>query len=609
MIALRRRSLSRVFFIAICAFVARWLFFSNSSATSSAYASHQIQEHNFIERATRPDKSLNVQKHQFLQARMGRDERDELMGDVIRNGVDDYWERFQMPYMMSKDTSSMDAQHVVGAIDQLLSLNGWVAALCPTLTRPFGQNKYENAYDDLVREDHLYYIAIVIHSADHFLVDQLAVIVQMAKRLGTNNLFVSMLDYDSTDSTETLTDLCEAVLTLLGVPFRIRRVPGMTEDPSSAYYPLEEAHMRNLALEPLRELLQKRAIRFHRVIWLKGFTCPNDILETIKVSFVNEAAMVCGMDWAEHNGFFIFSDRWRTRDIDGDQFRQSKSSSKAEAVPPRDRLGASRYAQHLPFQVFCCESGTHVVDPEQSYYKGLVYRAGTDFHNLSRAEAVPMRDPDAPCLDSSQAWFCRDLWVRSARDAMDEVDLVNNHAAAPVVRRAAAAPLEMPVVEVAARDPLMLDAQVQAAAGQAQAAAGRRQPAGPGVDADANAGSDYDAMPEEEGEPQEPQEPPLSDPVHLSMPNSVFRPARILVNPRCPTTYAGVSHKQLALDLFGSGEDDAPHVGVGKYVLDDWEGAPESFVCQEQRQTGGRKATKTQRRLGFSIHDGLQRPV
>ncbi|KAF7293174.1 Glycosyltransferase family 69 protein [Mycena chlorophos] len=448
----------------------------------------------------------------------------------------------------------------------------------------------------LVREDHLYYIAIVIHSADHFLVDQLAVIVQMAKRLGTNNLFVSMLDYDSSDSTETLTDLCEAVLTLLGVPFRIRRVPGMTEDPAAAYYPLEEAHMRNLALEPLHELYHKRGIRFQRVIWLKGFTCPNDILETIKISFANEAAMVCGMDWAEHNGFFIFSDRWRTRDIDGDQFRQSKSSSKAEAVPPRDQQGANRYAQHLPFQVFCCESGTHVVDPEQSYYKNIAYRAGTDFHNLSRAEVVPTRDPDAPCLDSSQAWFCRDLWVRSAHDAMDEVDQVNEHQRHnPLVRR------QQADVDVAARDAIA-PAQAQAAAGAEGGL--RRQPNAGKDDADANAGSDYDAMPEEEGEPEE---EPYTDPVHLSIPNSNFRPARILVNPRCPTTYAGVSHTQLALDLFGTGEDSL-QAGVGKYVLEDWEGAPESFVCQEQRQTGGRKATKTQRRLGFSIHDELQRP-
>lgn len=203
----------------------------------------------------------------------------------------------------------MDAQSVLMAIEQLLTMNGWVTSKCATLSRPFGQNN-EDAYDDLASQGHLYYIGMVIHSADHFLTDQLAVIVQLARRLGTSNLFVSMLDYESSDSTETLTDLCEAVLTLLGVPYRIRRVPGMTLDPTAAYYPLEEAHTRNLALEPLHELLEKRSIRFHRVIWLKGFTCPNDILETIKISMVNEAAMVCGMDWAEHNGFFIFSDRY-----------------------------------------------------------------------------------------------------------------------------------------------------------------------------------------------------------------------------------------------------------------------------------------------------------
>jgi hypothetical protein len=122
-------------------------------------------------------------------------------------------------------------------------------------------------------------------------------------------VFVSMLDSDSTDSTPTLSDLCEAVLTILGVAFRIRRVPPMTADPSAAYYPLEEATARNLALDPLFELYKKRQIKFHRVVWLKGFTCPTDVLESLRVSKANEAAMVCGMDWAEHNGFFIFSDR------------------------------------------------------------------------------------------------------------------------------------------------------------------------------------------------------------------------------------------------------------------------------------------------------------
>ena len=98
------------------------------------------------------------------------------------------------------------------------------------------------------------------------------------------------------------------------------------------------------------------------------------------------------------------------------------------------------------------------------------------------------------------------------------------------------------------------------------------------ADPDANAGSDYDAMPVEDGG----EDVPPPELTRLSIPNSVFRPARILVNPRCPTTYAGVKHTQLARDLFGEGDDDAL-TATGKYVLDDWEGAPESFVCQEQR--------------------------
>jgi hypothetical protein len=67
-----------------------------------------------------------------------------------------------------------------------------------------------------------------------------------------------------------------------------------------------------------------------------------------------------------------------------------------------------------------------------------------------------------------------------------------------------------------------------------------------------------------------------------------------------------VSHTQLALDLFGTEDDDEAQINATKYVLEDWDGAPESFVCQEQRQTGGRKAAKTQRLLGFAIHDELR---
>jgi hypothetical protein len=191
---------------------------------------------------------------------------------------------------------------------------------------------------------------------------------------------------------------------------------------------------------------------------------------------------------------------------------------------------------------------------------------------------MPIRDPDAPCLDSSQAWFCRDLWVRSAQDAVKEVEKANNDG----MRRRDV------ILEVAARDPLMeaRDAvKVQVGSGEEEVndnGADQRKQQGANVDPDANAGSDYDAMPVEDGGEEVPPPEEAVGSSRFSIPNSVFRPARILVNPRCPTTYAGVSHTQLARDLFGEGDDDVL-TATGKYVLDDWEGAPESFVCQEQR--------------------------
>jgi hypothetical protein len=99
-VALRRRSLTRILFALGLGFFLRLIFFSSSSSrTSSFYTpdSLDIQEQNVLERVTRSDKTLNVQKHKFLQVRMGRDDRDDLLADVIRNGVTDYWERFQKP--------------------------------------------------------------------------------------------------------------------------------------------------------------------------------------------------------------------------------------------------------------------------------------------------------------------------------------------------------------------------------------------------------------------------------------------------------------------------------------------------------------------------------
>ena len=98
-VSLRRRSITRLVYITTAILLA-WFFLgpsSNQSRQVKSEEDYKIREHNFIERATRPDKSLNVQRHPFLQARMGRDERDDVFNDLIFNGAQDYWERFQLP--------------------------------------------------------------------------------------------------------------------------------------------------------------------------------------------------------------------------------------------------------------------------------------------------------------------------------------------------------------------------------------------------------------------------------------------------------------------------------------------------------------------------------
>ncbi|KAF8321348.1 hypothetical protein DL93DRAFT_2130875 [Clavulina sp. PMI_390] len=606
-IAFKRRTLYRVGGALFGLLLLRQLF-------SSSAPPHEITHNNYIERVTKgADKYLDVQKLPFLQSRMGREDDSDLFSDYIKGGTDDFWSRFQIPFMNSPETVNIDAQALRTSIEDLLSLHGWVAADCPTLNRPFGQNKIRDAYDDLAGDGQMYYIAIIIHSADHFLVDQLATIVQLARTLGTRNLFVSMLDYDSTDSTPTLLDLAESVLTLLSIPFRIRRVLALTSDEKAGYYPLEEAYTRNLALEPLHELRDRRGIKFDKVVWLKGFTCPNDILESIKVSQVNKAAMTCGMDWAENNGFFVFSDRWRTRDMDGDQFRVSRSTSLS--APPREEVAAKRYAQHLPFQVFCCESGTHIVDPAQTYYGGIKYRYSHNFFNSSSVEAlagtkkVPTEwDPYGECMDSTQAWFCRDIWLHTAEESIKlaaqptpPATIAGGSKAKPVVKRQDKADEHEegtgPLDPVAAGGPKV---PVGGQPLDAKPKDGDEVPPPPAVkspDSDADRGSDFDTVPEN-------SPPPLADEeISFSVPNLDFTSARIIINPRTVTTYAGVSHAKLANDLFGADKalESNGDYHKNRYVLEEWKPAPDSYVCQEQRFTGGRKSPKNQRSSPFSI--------
>jgi hypothetical protein len=95
-LGLRRRNLTRLF-ILISAVVLIRLATSSNSSPSRAKKSLEIQSHGVLDFVHGSENILDARRHSFLQSRVGRDEREDLMNDIVRNGVDDYWERFQKP--------------------------------------------------------------------------------------------------------------------------------------------------------------------------------------------------------------------------------------------------------------------------------------------------------------------------------------------------------------------------------------------------------------------------------------------------------------------------------------------------------------------------------
>lgn len=91
---LRRRNITRILLV-LAVPVALRLFLSSSLYKRSD--PHEILENNVLDIVSRSDKALDARKHKFLQVRMGRDERPDILDDVILNGALDYWERYQKP--------------------------------------------------------------------------------------------------------------------------------------------------------------------------------------------------------------------------------------------------------------------------------------------------------------------------------------------------------------------------------------------------------------------------------------------------------------------------------------------------------------------------------
>lgn len=76
---LRKRNLGRLFLIAASVLVVKAIFFPRRHE-------QEIKHHNVLERVTHADKTLDVQRHDFLQRRMGGGLRKDMFDDLIHDG-------------------------------------------------------------------------------------------------------------------------------------------------------------------------------------------------------------------------------------------------------------------------------------------------------------------------------------------------------------------------------------------------------------------------------------------------------------------------------------------------------------------------------------------
>jgi hypothetical protein len=60
-------------------------------------APHEIAPTNYIDRIKPSSSILDVHNHPFMQSRMGREERPDMLDEFIESGVDDFWNGYQLP--------------------------------------------------------------------------------------------------------------------------------------------------------------------------------------------------------------------------------------------------------------------------------------------------------------------------------------------------------------------------------------------------------------------------------------------------------------------------------------------------------------------------------
>ncbi|KAK4946414.1 hypothetical protein LTR10_014613 [Elasticomyces elasticus] len=155
------------------------------------------------------------------------------------------------------------------------------------------------------------------------------------------------------------------------------------------------AHLRNLALDPLVQQPQLYSTDATVIFINDVAICLDDILELIHQRVVQQADMVCAMDWVRDAR--IFYDSWVARNIQGDLFvevPQTGSFDLAHNVFWNHPASRARLDAKLPTQVYACWNGGVAFIAKPLIQKNIRFRASHEHE----------------CIAGEPTLFCKDFW-------------------------------------------------------------------------------------------------------------------------------------------------------------------------------------------------------
>ena len=278
------------------------------------------------------------------------------------------------------------------------------------------------------------FFAADLHNNEHVIAHWLAEFLKLVLQLPKENVFVSVYDSASTDTTPTWVRMLNSVLSLQEVPHQVvtdagygrkrgqHRIDFMAKIRNKALEPLGVfsgyehnlmhyyGHDKDARKIPIIPSIPSPALggggpggnmTFDRIVFLNDvYFCMRDVIQLL----LHDADMACGLDYdlfignrVKVSGQPQFYDTWVARDMEGR--RLNKPPPHFTAKEDIDKLNGGE-----PIQVQCCWNGIAALNADP-FHKGIRFR-----HVVS----------DDECKASECSHICDDMWANGyGRIVMD----------------------------------------------------------------------------------------------------------------------------------------------------------------------------------------------